>query len=153
MRTALRIFLSAGLVAALFSSAPSVSAAPTGCASQWFEVYDIQMDTDKEVYRLGDTATVAVSVTNAATGAPVQNADVSVGAVVDSDGYYYVTKAVRTNASGKATAKLPLKRGRMVPGWAELRGFARTYYDEGDPACAGIGLYGYGSRKRAFRIK
>jgi 5-hydroxyisourate hydrolase-like protein (transthyretin family) len=154
MRTALRISLSAGLVAALFSFAPSSPAAPAACgATQSFDVYKIKLTPDREVYHLGDTAKVAVLVTDATTGAPASDAEVTVGAAQNGPrGYRYVNRAVMTDQDGEALAKLPLSRDAIDAGWAELSAFARTYYNREDTACAGVVLYGYERVKRAFRI-
>jgi hypothetical protein len=147
MRTALRITLLGALVATLFSPAQA-TAAPAGCATNYFEVYEVSMKTDREVYRLGERALVTMTVTEASTGAPVADAYSVAGALVDG---YYANKAGTTNDNGVAKLKLDLKS--LKPGWAELRGLARTYYNQGDAACAGIGLYGYRSIKDAFLIR
>ena len=149
MKTTLRTTILVALVAGLLSPASSL-AASRGCASQWVDLYDVSATAERKVYRLGDTAQVAVKVTDAITGAPAQDVDVAAGALVDES--YYVYGTSRTNKAGVAKLKLRLSRKHMTPGWAELRALARTYYDEGDAACAGLGIYGYERAKRAFRI-
>jgi hypothetical protein len=150
MRTALRIALLVAIVATLFSPARSV-AAPADCATNWFEVYKITMKTDREVYELGDRALVTMKVTEASTGTPVADADVAAGAVVAD--YYYTNRVSRTNDEGIAKLSLNLDRRYLKAGWADLRGMARTYYDEGEAACAGIGFYGFKEIPKAFRIR
>jgi len=146
MRTALRITLLGALVATLFSPAQA-TAAPMGCATNYFEVYEVSLKTDRKVYERRDVALVTMKVTEASTGAPVADAYSVAGALVDG---YYANKAGSTNANGVAKLKLDLKS--LKPGWAELRGLARTYYNQGDAACAGIGLYGYEAIKDAFLV-
>lgn len=149
MRTASRLSLLVALVAALFS--PTQSVAGDACAtSQWFEHYEVSLKADRKVYRLGDRAIVTAKVTNVTTGTPERDVDVTVGAVVK---HYYVNGAGKTNAAGVAKVKLRLDRRYMKPGSAELRGLARTYHDEGDAVCAGVGLYGFEKVKDAFTVK
>ena len=147
MRTALRITLLGALVATLFSPAPA-TAAPAGCATNYFEVYEISMKSDRKSYELGESALVMMKVTEASTGAPVADADAVAGAVIDRS--YYTHRAGRTNSNGIVKLKLDLKH--MKPGWADLRGMARTYYNQADAVCAGIGFYGFTEIKRAFRV-
>ena len=146
MRTTLRITLLGALVAVLFAPAQA-TAAPAGCATNWVEVYEVSMKTDKKTYQRSDDALVTMKVTEASTGAPVADAYAVAGALVDG---YYANKAGSTNANGIAKLKLDLKT--LKPGWAELRGLARTYYNQGEAACAGLGLYGFQSIKNAFLI-
>ena len=150
MRT-IRISSVLALVGAFFVVPSPISAAPA-CASNWVEVYAIDFETDKSTYRMGDAARITVTVTDATTGAPVADTDVAVGVLTDNESRYS-TKATRTNDDGRAKATFRLVRPGVVPGWAELRARAYKYYDEGDPACAGLGLYGYSGEKKAFYVK
>ena len=149
MRTALRLSLVCLLFGALFAPAAS-SAAPARCASQWFDVYEIDIKVAKKVYRLKDSAAITATVTHEAAGAPVDDADIVIGALVRG-GSHYENRASRTDARGVARVKIPLKR--LTTGWVNLLGFARTYYNQGEAACAGVGLYGHEVSERAFRIE
>jgi hypothetical protein len=150
MRTALRLTLAVALVGALFSPTTSTAApAEAGCASQWLEVYDLELTSDKKVYRLRDKATITAKVTEKESGSPVAGADVIAGLLV-RNGSYYANKVSRTNENGITRLKFSLRE--LATGWVDIQGFARTYYDQGDAACAGLGLYGQRSVKKAFRI-
>jgi hypothetical protein len=150
MRTTTRLGLTLALLGALFF--PTSTGAAPACASNWFEVYKLEIKVSKKTYRMGDTAPITVIVTDAQTEAPVEGADVTVGVLTD-DGYRYSNRATRSDENGIAKAKFALERPEVVPGWAEVRARASRYYDEGDPACAGLGLYGYTGKPKAFFVK
>jgi hypothetical protein len=150
MRTGLRFTLVVALVGALFAPASS-SAAPAeaGCASQWLEVYDVRLSSDRKAYRLRDSAKIVARVTEKQSGSPVEGAEIIVG-LLARERYDYDSKVSRTNENGVARLRFPLRD--LAPGWVDLQGFARTYYNHAEAICAGIGFYGQTTAKKAFRI-
>lgn len=144
-RRGVRLALCAALVSGAVVAGAGAAAAE--CESVWVPAYDLTMEVDRAVYRLGDTVRVEATVTRADSGTPVEDAVF----VTYAHTKRWIAGFTRTDAAGHAVAKLKLGRKSVEPGSVRLHGIA---YDEiADATCATVTEYGEQEIPNAFRVK
>jgi hypothetical protein len=144
-----RIFLALSILAsmALFPSAAGAST----CWPLNLETFEVDATPRADVYRIGQSAVIDVSVTRKATGSPVEGATVFVGIDAGHDDGFLFGKA-RTDANGETSIKVRLYRGAANPGPATL--YAYAYHRHIDTRlCEEVAEYGYEVEENAFRVK
>ena len=142
----LRLALCAALVAgALAGSAAPVSAA---CETIWVKAYDVDLEIERRVYRVGETARVEATVTRKDTGAPVASAKFWAALFFEDS---IVFDFDETNAGGVAVTDLKLTKKHVELGPARLGTLA--FFRVADAQCAAVVEYGEKRLRKAFTIK
>lgn len=146
-RLSLRVALCAALVSGLVVTGGSSALAD--CEAVWVDVYEVQVEVGRATYRVGDTAVVDATVTRSDTGAPV--ADANFVAIVSGPRKGWAFGWNKTDADGRATARMKLKKGEVTPGPMDLRAVA--YEETADTTCAQVYEYGETEIDEAFVVK
>lgn len=143
-----RIVLGGALVAGMLVAGGTSALAE--CETVWVDAYDVEMQTDRTSYRVGESALIAASVTRTDTGAPVAGADFVAYVMGKRSGFVYTWGT--TDADGRALVKLKLKKGEIELGPAKLvgRGWSET---AADTACASVVEFGEQQVRNAFVVK
>lgn len=145
-RVPLRLALCAVLVSGVLAgSAAPVSAA---CETVWVKAYDVDLDIERKVYRVGETARVEATVTRKDTGAPVAGAKFWAALVFEDS---IVLDYDETDAVGVARTALKLKKKYVELGPVRLHALA--YHMVADAQCAAVAEYGEKRLRKAFTIK
>ena len=147
-RFGLRIGLCAALVSGLLIAGGSSALA--ACETVWVDVYDVQVEVGRSTYRLGETAVVDAVVTRTETGDPVAGADFVVIATGARKGWVFGWD--ETDAEGRATARLKLKKKTFRPGPIDLRAVAMEQRADA-ASCAQVYEYGETIVENAFVVK
>ncbi len=144
----LRFGLCAALVSGLLFTGGGTSLAR--CETVWLDVYDVRVEVGRKTYHFGETAVVEATVTRTDTGSPVEGADFV--AIVTGSRKGWIFGWDDTDATGRATARLKLKKSRFNPGPVKLR--AIGFKETADAAsCAQVVEYGEKRLRRAFVVK
>ncbi len=145
-RVPLRLALCGVLVSGVLAgSAAPVSAA---CETIWVKAYDVELEIERKVYRVGDTARVEGTVTRKDTGAPVASAKFWAALLFEDS---MVLDSDETNSGGAAETHLKLKKNYVELGPARL--LALAYFRVADAQCAAVVEYGEKRLRKAFTIK
>ena len=145
-RVPLRLALCGALVSGVLAgSAAPVSAA---CETVWVKAYDVDLEIERKVYRVGDTARVEATVTRKDTGAPVASANFWAALLFEDS---MVFDFDETDTSGLAVTDLKLKKKHVELGPARL--LALAVFEVADAQCAALVEYGEKRMRKAFVIK
>ena len=136
------------LVIALAAAPAPWAVARVECSDdQNVESFEVTARPHRRVYRIGQTAVVDISVKDSLTGAPVTDVDAGLFIRREDKAIYGYGK---TNAEGRTTVSIPLRRSSVRPGW--IRVWVVAYEPITTPAYC-TGRYGEREYKRFFRIR
>jgi hypothetical protein len=125
---------------------PTTSSA--ACSEEFsINSYRVKATPDSHVYRIGEVARFAVTVTRKDTGEPASDVTVYVGLERDDNWSF---GGGRTNSKGKDDVSVKIDR-EMPAGYATQHAYA--YKRQADTVCAIVSEYGYKKTPHAVRIR